>query len=139
MSTCEAVLLEGYQVVEVIDNAKGIWQWGVFERLVRILDPPFGQSKLAFQQLEMVSLDVYVTTYLRFTPDKRCTDSAGNPEFCGPEAFRGVGDLLYRGSADGRFSDVSSTALPNRPANKGLGVICADLDGDGLTDVYVAY
>ncbi len=83
------------------------------------------------------NLDLYVATYLSFDPPKACTDRAGNPEFCGPAAYRGLPDLLYRGRGDGTFREVGATAFASRPANKGLGVICADLDGDGLTDVYV--
>ena len=83
-------------------------------------------------------LDLYVATYLDFDPARSCTDSAGNPEFCGPEAFRGLPDTLYRGQGDGSFVDVSDAVLAARPANKGLGVICADLDGDGAVDIYVA-
>ncbi len=83
-------------------------------------------------------LDLYVATYLDFDPPRACTDKAGNPEFCGPAAFRGLPDRLYRGHGDGTFSDVSAAALPNRPSNKALGVICADLDGDARVDVYVA-
>lgn len=83
-------------------------------------------------------LDLYVATYLRFEPEKRCTDRAGNPEFCGPEAFRGIPDQLFRGRGDGSFTEVSAEALPGRPANKALGLICDDLDGDDHPDIYVA-
>ena len=83
------------------------------------------------------ALDLYVATYLDFAPPRQCSDAAGNPEFCGPEAFRGVPDRLYRGGGDGTFTDASA-ALADRPSNKGLGVACSDLDGDGRTDVYVA-
>jgi hypothetical protein len=82
-------------------------------------------------------LDLYVASYLDFDPPKACTDSAGNPEFCGPEAFRGVPDRLYRGHGDGTFTDVTATALSGQPASKGLGVICADFNGDSAVDVYV--
>ncbi len=47
-------------------------------------------------------------------------------------------DVLYRNSGDGSFTDASIEAGIGRSANKGLGVVCTDLDGDGLTDVYVA-
>ncbi len=85
-------------------------------------------------------LDLYVATYLDFDPPKACTDKAGNPEFCGPEAFRGLPDRLYRnaGGAGGRATFTDAAALAGRPSNKGLGVICADFDGDALVDVYVA-
>ena len=83
-------------------------------------------------------LDLYVATYLHLDLPKACTDRAGNLEFCGPEAYRGLPDLLYRGRGDGTFTDVGSQPLAGRPANKGLGVLCADFNGDVRTDVYVA-
>jgi len=84
------------------------------------------------------ALDLYVATYVDFDPSKSCSDRAGNPEFCGPEAFRGLPDRLFRGRGGGSFEDVTARALPGQPANKGLGVVCADLDGDSRVDVYVA-
>ncbi len=83
-------------------------------------------------------LDLYVATYVDFDPQKSCTDKAGNPEFCGPTAYRGLPDLLYRGHGDGTFTEVGGEAFVSRPVNKGLGVICADFDGDARVDVYVA-
>jgi len=83
-------------------------------------------------------LDLFVATYLDFDPDKECTDLAGRPDYCGPAAFRGLPDFLFRGGGDGTFVDVSDTVLVGRLANKALGVVCADFDGDARTDVYVA-
>jgi len=83
-------------------------------------------------------LDLYVVTYVHHDQPKRCTDDAGRPEYCGPAAFRGEPDLLYRNNGDGTFSEVQNWAATGTVANKGLGVVCTDLDGDGLDDIYVA-
>ncbi|HMB55403.1 MAG TPA: CRTAC1 family protein [Thermoanaerobaculia bacterium] len=84
------------------------------------------------------ALDLYVATYLGFDPPRSCTDRAGNPEYCGPEAYRGLPDRFYRGRGDGTFADATADWLVAPPANKGLGVVCADLDGDGRVEIYVA-
>jgi len=82
-------------------------------------------------------LDLYVVTYLDFHP-KPCTDSAGRPEYCGPMSFDGVADALYENRGDGTFEDVSVASGIAAVRSRGLGVACADLDGDGRQDVYVA-
>ena len=46
-------------------------------------------------------------------------------------------DALYRNNGDGSFSDVTAEAGIALPGN-GLGVVCADLTGDGWVDIYVA-
>jgi len=86
-------------------------------------------------------LDLYVATYVHHDPPRACTDAAGRPEYCGPAAFRGVPDLLYRNDGGGgavAFTDVSREAGIATRANKGLGLACTDLDGDHRPDVYVA-
>jgi hypothetical protein len=50
-----------------------------------------------------------------------------------------VPDLLYRNDGTGRFADVSREAgLLATTADKGLGLLLSDLDGDGAQDIYVA-
>lgn len=82
-------------------------------------------------------LDLYVVTYLVHTA-KQCSDAAGRAEYCGPTAFDGVPDVLYRNRGDGTFEDASESAGMSAGRNRGLGVVCTDLDEDGLPDVYVA-
>jgi hypothetical protein len=87
------------------------------------------------------------------------------PDVCAPKVFLGLPHVLYRNNRDGTFTDVSAAAglrmprpeaaygqlarLPpearerlrradrDRDYGKGLGVLIADLDDDGLPDVYV--
>jgi hypothetical protein len=88
-------------------------------------------------------LDLYVTRYVDYQPAKRCSGKDGRPDFCGPNAFRDVHDVVLRnetGSAGGepRFADVSAAAGIDRTFAAGLGVVCLDADGDGWQDAYVA-
>lgn len=83
-------------------------------------------------------LDLYVTQYLQFDPSKRCTSITGEPEYCGPQSFPPLSDVLLHNEGDGRFRDVSEAAGLTRIAAHGLGVVCADLDDDGWVDFYVA-
>ena len=58
---------------------------------------------------------------------------------CGPHGLAGSQNALFRGNADGTFSDVSEAAglLKARPAF-GLTPLVLDYDNDGWPDVYVA-
>ena len=90
-------------------------------------------------------LDLVVVGYLEFDPKTAPAYGSagcrwkGHPVLCGPEGFTATHDRLYRGLGDGRFEDVSVEAgfRPDRPGF-GLGVMTADLDADGDTDIYVA-
>ena len=82
-------------------------------------------------------LDLYVVRYLLFDSGIPCRSRSDRPVYCGPQSFEGAPDVLYRNNGDGTFSDVTEeagVALPGR----GLGVVCADLTGDGWVDIYVA-
>jgi hypothetical protein len=47
-------------------------------------------------------------------------------------------DRLFRNEGGGQYSDVSESSGIGPRAAAGLGVVCADLDGDGWPDFYVA-
>lgn len=87
-------------------------------------------------------LDLYVCNYVEVDPDHYpdCgTAKDGQRRICSPIYFRDVTHRLYRNNGNGTFTDVSTSSgvAAARPA-PGLGVLMADLDGDGKLDIYVA-
>ncbi len=91
-------------------------------------------------------LDLFVANYVDFdlksTPAPGSTANCqwkGVPVMCGPRGLKGSRSALYRNTGGGVFTDVSERAGVTRPAGYyGLGVLTADFDNDGFTDVYVA-
>ena len=82
-------------------------------------------------------LDLYVVHYLLFDSGVSCRSRSDRPVYCGPQTFEGVLDALYRNNGDGTFFNATTVAGITSPG-KGLGVVCADLTGDGWVDIYVA-
>jgi hypothetical protein len=91
-------------------------------------------------------LDLFVSAYveygdaMRYAPGSRSNCSwKGVGVMCGPHGLTGSQNLLFRGNADGTFSDVSEAAgiLKARPAY-GLTPLVLDYDNDRWPDVYVA-
>jgi tetratricopeptide (TPR) repeat protein len=82
------------------------------------------------------ALDLYVSTYV--TSLRVCRGANGHIATCDPGNFDAEQDRLYRNLADGTFTDVTDSAGIVAPNGKGLGVVLADLNSDGATDIYVA-
>jgi len=58
---------------------------------------------------------------------------------CGPPGLTGGSNTLYRNNGNGTFSDVSEkSGIIKTNGTYGLGVLTADFDNDGWTDIYVA-
>jgi hypothetical protein len=82
-------------------------------------------------------LDVYVTNYLKYDAGafRSFYPAAGYP---GPLSYDGQPDALYRNNGDGTFTDVTQESGVLYPNGRGMSATLADLDNDGLLDIYVA-
>ncbi|MYH29385.1 MAG: CRTAC1 family protein [Acidobacteria bacterium] len=85
-------------------------------------------------------LDLYVGHNVNYALDNtiECSNVTGASDYCPPETYGGTPDHLYRNTGDGRFVDVSDSALVGGQFGPALGVAVADYDGDGWIDIYVA-
>jgi len=95
-------------------------------------------------------LDLYVCHYLVWDAEHptlcpRKTESADSERvepgqkfnYCTPRPFAALSDHLFRNDG-GRFTDVTVEAGVVDRNGRGLGVVAADIDDDGLIDLFVA-
>jgi len=85
-------------------------------------------------------LDLFVCNYVDFTVEnnKRCYAPAGELDYCSPRTYNPLPSRLFRNLGNGRFEDMTASSGIGSLNGYGLGVICADFDGDGRVDIYVA-
>ena len=87
-------------------------------------------------------LDIFIARYAEWDFESGkifCGDSRpGYRAYCHPDNFKSVSNLLLHQKSDGTFEDVSRKSKIAGVKGKGLGVVFADFDGDGWTDIFVA-
>jgi hypothetical protein len=85
-------------------------------------------------------LDLFVCNYVDFTVkgNRGCFSPAGEPDYCTPKMYHAAPPRLFRNLRNGKFEDVSEASGVNKSYGPGLGVLCADFNGDGRNDIYVA-
>ncbi len=119
------------------------------------LDNPAWATSAAFVDYDRDGwLDLVVVNYIDYIPTKRCSGLDGQRDYCGPGGFSGQVTRLFRnlgrtppsplrgggmgGEGSVHFEDVTVTAGLARSPGPGLGVVCADFNGDGWPDILVA-
>ncbi|UCG57989.1 MAG: CRTAC1 family protein [Phycisphaerales bacterium] len=84
-------------------------------------------------------LDLYVSNYVEFSYEKHVSSATGGYSvYASPVFFPSAPDTLYRNNGDGTFTDVSKASGVAAHAGRGMGIISADYDNDGDTDVFTA-
>ncbi len=103
-------------------------------------DPRWSTSAAFFDYDRDGWLDLMVVNYANFsaTNSPTCYAATSARDYCTPRVFRAPGNRLFHNKGDGTFEDVTVSAGVDKEFGHGLGVVTADFDGDGWTDIYVA-
>ncbi len=85
------------------------------------------------------NLDLYVANYVDFSYETyRPHYAEGRHIYPSPMAYNAVPDVLFCSNGDGTFRDVTAeSGLVEDAAGTGMGMISADYDNDGDTDIFV--
>jgi hypothetical protein len=84
-------------------------------------------------------LDLYVANYVVFSYETSAVVIQGGVmSYAGPGSYAPASDSLYRNNGNGTFTDVTQASGIGKHAGTGMGMVCADYDNDGDTDVFVA-
>jgi hypothetical protein len=134
---------------------------GKFEDITEeagLRNPQFAVSANFFDYDRDGWLDLVVVNYVAFDRSDQgtsliaaqCNATDGAPDFCPPHRyahtvtrlFRNLGAARQHGAPASRgvvsFEDVTVAAGLAKTPGPGLGVYCADFDGDGWPDIFVA-
>jgi len=91
------------------------------------------------------NLDLFVASYIDLDlktaplPENGPCLYKGLTVACGPPGLQGGVNMLFRNNGNGIFTDVSEkSGIRKTDGTYGLGVVVADFDNDGFSDIYVA-
>ena len=85
-------------------------------------------------------LDLFVGNYLNYSLERhvRCFKESGQEDYCAPGQYTPQQDVLYLNRGDGTFVDITAAAGMAEEFGPALGVVAADMNGDGEIDLFVA-
>jgi hypothetical protein len=83
--------------------------------------------------------DLIVSDYTIWTPesDLQCADSLKREIYCSPTRYVSVPNRLYHNLGNGKFEDVTEPSGLGQARGKGMGVSIADVNDDGLPDIFI--
>ncbi|MGH7171888.1 MAG: CRTAC1 family protein, partial [Gemmataceae bacterium] len=131
------VLLTEFGRVRLFRNRGG----GKFEDVTKIagLDNPAWGASAAFLDYDRDGkLDLVIVNYVDYDSSWECSAPGGGGDYCNPSVFAGRASRLYHNRGDWKFEDASLPSGLGRITGPGLGVVCADFDGDGWIDIFIA-
>jgi hypothetical protein len=136
------VLLTQYKGIKLFLNEGS----GTFRDVTREagLDNPAWATSAAFLDYDRDGrLDLVVANYVDFNPSWTCNFRRGTRDYCSPNVFPSTISRLFHnvsppGSRKVHFEDVTLASGLGRRPGPGLGVHCADFDGDGWIDILIA-
>ena len=139
------VLVTEYRGVRLfINNGNGTF---TEETIQAGLDNPLWATSAAFVDYDRDGwLDLVIVNYVNYDPVKDCLSPNGQRDYCAPGSFAGTVSKLYRNLGKQpagktprvRFEDRTIPSGLAAHAGPGLGVLCADFDGDGWPDFFIA-
>ena len=103
--------------------------------------PGWGTSAVWFDYDNDGRLDLFVCRFADFSKAKNvhCGGRGpGEPYYCKPNVYQPVPSWLFHNNGDGTFTDVSKESGIAASLGKAWGVVAADLNNDGLMDLFVA-
>jgi hypothetical protein len=138
------VVVTEYERVRLFLNSGG-GQFLDISRKSGIDQTAWGASACFFDFDRDGWLDLVVANYVDYERSLPCGDPGGARDFCAPVSFRGTVTRLYHNRGDEArsdeaplFEEVTPAAGLARALGPGLGVLCADFNGDHWPDIFVA-
>ncbi len=136
------VLVTQYGGVKLFLNKGG----GKFEDITEaagLKNPAWGTSAAFFDYDRDGWLDLVIVNYIDYDPSWPCTYLSDKQDYCTPNVFPSAVCRLFRNRGPDanhavRFEDVTVSSGLAKHAGPGLGVVCADFDGDRWPDILVA-
>jgi hypothetical protein len=84
-------------------------------------------------------LDLLIINYVQWSVENEPECQANTVRaYCSPDSYQGLPNILYHNNGDGTFTDVSESSKIGKYIGKGMGVVFADYDNDGWTDIFVS-
>lgn len=129
-----------YDGVKLFLNQGG----GKFQDITKqsgVSNPAWSTSAAFFDYDRDGRLDLVIVSYVDYDPTWVCYGMSDRRDYCAPRTFKGrVSRLFHNETKDGlvRFADVTEASGFSLVPGPGLGVVCADFDGDGWPDVFIA-